>query len=152
MGKIADTTRTWPLGQEQRRQMLAFDSEFEETKAERDALQAKNLTLQAKVKPLQDDVERLQKRVEEETAKAARAAKLGEFKANKRAETKEDDHLSKEEAEIIKALAQHGGLVPLNAIAAHLQLHITKAQHFLNKLEQAKYILVAHNYLHGPSY
>ncbi|HYX45750.1 MAG TPA: hypothetical protein VE820_02845 [Sphingomicrobium sp.] len=59
MGKIADTTRTWTLPQEQRRQMLAFDRALEEAENERDRLRTENQKLRDKVRPLESEVERL---------------------------------------------------------------------------------------------
>src|SRR5258708_18106957 len=105
MGKIADTARAWGIGQEQLRQMLAFDRELEETKTERDALQAKNLQLKAQVEPLQAEVERLKKQVKEQAVQAARAEKLAAHKASKQAETKQEEHLDENEIRLLKFLA-----------------------------------------------
>jgi predicted nucleic acid-binding Zn-ribbon protein len=86
MGKIADTTRSWSLAQEQRRQILAFDVELEDAQEKVRLLQAQVLDLDKQVQPLKRDVERLEKQLNEQTAKADRAAKLAAYKEGKEEE------------------------------------------------------------------
>jgi predicted RNase H-like nuclease (RuvC/YqgF family) len=109
MGKIADIVSTWSVGQEQRRQMLAFDSEFENTKAQRDRLKAQNDDLRSQVEPLKKKVERLKECIKEETARAERAEKLAKFKAQKHADSVnakvEEQKLTDQEEEILKLIA-----------------------------------------------
>lgn len=105
MGKIADTTRPWTMGQEQRRQMLAFDAELEAANEKVRRLEAQVLDLEKQVNPLQREVERLQKRLEQESAKAARAEKLASHKSEK-AEGRISVHtLSNLDNEILRYIA-----------------------------------------------
>ena len=66
MGKIANTTRGWSLTLEQKRQMLAFDAEFEEMEVKVRNLETQVLDLEKKVNPLEREVERFKKQVEEQ--------------------------------------------------------------------------------------
>lgn len=107
MGKIADTTRTWVIGQEQRRQLLAFDTELEEAKGKVRRLEAKVLDLDKQVRPLESQVEGLKKQLQEQTAKAERAEKLRQFSAEKNAAQEHDapQRLTEQEEEILRFLA-----------------------------------------------
>jgi hypothetical protein len=75
MGRLADffKEQSVPLAGQQKQKMLSLDREFEEMKAERDALKTENLHLKAQVNPLQRDIERLKdqiKQLEKEGATA----------------------------------------------------------------------------------
>lgn len=83
MGKIADATRTWAIGIEQKRQLLAFDAEFDEMETKVRILEGQKLKLESQVKPLEAEVEGLKKQLKEQTTKAERAEKLAAFKAEK---------------------------------------------------------------------
>src|SRR6266513_647983 len=104
MGKIADATSTWVVGQEQRRQLLAFDKELEAAKLKVRDLEAQALDVEEEVEPLRREVEGLKKQLEEQTAKTARAEKLGAFKADKRVQA-EKPHLGDTELEVLKFVA-----------------------------------------------
>lgn len=56
------------LGQEQKRQIIALDSEFKEMETQITTLKAENLNLRAQVKPLEEKVKRLQEQVKEKSA------------------------------------------------------------------------------------
>lgn len=144
MGKIADTTRTWAIGQQQRQQMIAFDTEFEEVKAERDALKSENLQLRAQVKPLEEQVKGLKKRVEEESAKAARAEKLGAFKAEKKVQSHDEEELSENEVEALKLIGyvrlQYEESVPLPSIMKALKINEIRAQVLMRGLGEKRYV------------
>jgi hypothetical protein len=142
MGKIADATRTWGLGQAQRQQVIAFDTELEETQAERDVLKAKNLQLKALVEPLQQQVERLKERIEEETAKTARAEKLGAFKADKRVQA-EKPHLGDTEIEVLKFVAAcvlHDKSSRTEDVTRFLKTNQIRAGVILRRMSKAEYI------------
>jgi hypothetical protein len=65
MGKLAKflSAQRIPLPLEQKKQMLAFDKEFEELEAQVTVLQADNLKLRAQINPLKQEIERLQAQV-----------------------------------------------------------------------------------------
>lgn len=147
MGKIADATRNWAIGQEQRRQLLAFDVELTEANEKVRRLDAQILNLEKKVSPLEKEVARLEKRVEEELAKAARAAKLGEFKASK----DNGNHgsakslpLSEEKVKILMALAAlkvKSGIAPDDAdIGKYLKISQIRAGYILRELAKDQFI------------
>ena len=146
MGKIADVARAWGVGQEQLRQMLAFDRELEETKTERDNLKAQKLALEAKIEPMQEQVDRLNGQLEEQTAKTARAEKLAAFKASKPDQVANADknHLNEQEEEVLRFLAyarlEHGEGAPLNAIAKMLKVNEIRAQVIVRGMSERRYI------------
>src|SRR5580698_5801636 len=73
MGKLATLIREQhvSLPTEQRRQMLALDSEFEDMEAQITVLQAQNLKLQAQVNPLERKVQQLTEQIQHMQADAA---------------------------------------------------------------------------------
>lgn len=56
------------IGQEQKRQILTLDREFEEMESKIKVLEAEKLSLQAKVHPLEEKIKRLQEQVKEKSA------------------------------------------------------------------------------------
>ena len=56
------------MGQEQRKQILLLDREFEELKAQVTALQAENQNLRAQMSPLQRELDRLKNAVNQNAA------------------------------------------------------------------------------------
>lgn len=67
MGKIANlfSGQSITLSQQQLRQMLLLDQEFEALEAKVKVLEAENLKLRAEVNPLKQKVDRLQKQVQQ---------------------------------------------------------------------------------------
>jgi septal ring factor EnvC (AmiA/AmiB activator) len=116
MGRLADFFReqSISLAGQQKAKMLSLDREFEEIKAERDALKAQNLNLQAEVNPLKRQIERMQDEVERTEADlAARNERLDE-----KAET------------LLEAIAQRfnvprdGGASIINGTSAEARYHL----------------------------
>jgi chromosome segregation ATPase len=83
MGKIADTTRSWTMGQEQRRQLLAFDAELDRANLKVRELEAQILDMEKEVKPLRREVDQLKQRLDAAETKAARVEKLAAHKGEK---------------------------------------------------------------------
>ena len=94
------------------------------------------------------------KEAEYEALKADRdkLAKENEGLKKQVAESQQDSGLSSEETEIVKALAQTSTHVSAAQIAGHFNMHKTKADHFLNELQEKGLVDAAYSYMSDTSY
>ena len=88
------------------------------------------------------------KEAEYETLKRERdkLAKENEELKKQIAAQQQDSGLSSEETEIVKALAHTSNPVTAEAISSHFNMHKTKAEHFLNELEEKGLVNAAYYY------
>lgn len=68
------------------------------------------------------------------------------------AKHRQPDGLAPDEVSIIKYLAITGQELPVQAIAAHLEVHPTRVEHLLKKLVDAEYVYMSLNMISGASY
>jgi predicted nuclease with TOPRIM domain len=81
MGRISTffSSQHITLAQEQKRQMLSLDSEFENMQTEIQTLKSENLRLQSQVNPLEREVNKLQQQVEKMRAESHSSDKLDDM-------------------------------------------------------------------------
>jgi DNA-directed RNA polymerase subunit RPC12/RpoP len=119
--------------------MISLDQKVTAIEEERDTLKAENQQLRAQVKPLERENERLKQRVEEETAKAARAAKLSAFKSDKTEQPAAVHELESAEIEMIKFIGERNA-ANAEEIGAGLSMHSVEVEHYLGRLVKAEYL------------
>jgi uncharacterized small protein (DUF1192 family)/DNA-directed RNA polymerase subunit RPC12/RpoP len=108
------------LGQDQRKQILALDSEFEEMESKITSLNAKVLNLEAKVNPLEREIERLKNQGEKKGA------------------TVHD--LESDEIEMMKFIGDRKSITAED-IGKGMKMHSVPVEHFLGRLLKANYLV-----------
>jgi len=68
------------------------------------------------------------------------------------AENQQNTGLSNEETEILKALAHASENVTAEAVAAHFKMHLTKAEHFLNELQEKNLVDASYSTMDPAEY
>jgi len=119
MGKLADMFRGVTLAQDQKRQILALDQEYENMKAQIQKLEAENLKLQAEINPTKRELERV-------TQEKARHG------------VSPLDEISEKILIALSELPPNGDATA-NNLASHLGLNVQVIQFHLDELDSTKH-------------
>ena len=85
-------------------------------------------------------------------AECDKLAKENEGLKKQIAEQQQDNGLNSEETEILKAMAQTSDSVTAEAVADHFKMHLTKAEHYLNELQDKRLVDASYSSLDPTAY